>query len=112
MPTLLDDRLVADALTALTGWSGDAQRIRRTVALSAEQGDQLVREVREAADAMNHHPEVNRTEHEITFVLWTHSVGGVSEYDIALASRIDDLVTRAAGTGPGAGVPDGEGTSA
>lgn len=109
MPTLLDDRLVADALTALTGWSGDAKGITRTVTLGGAAAEQLLASVAESAEAMNHHPEVDRSGGGIRFGLSTHSEGGVTEYDIALASRIDDLIGKATGTGTVAGAPTAEG---
>lgn len=112
MPTLLDDRLVADALTALTGWSGDAKSISRTVAVSGAAAEQLLAGVAETAEAMNHHPEVDRSGNAIGFRLSTHSEGGVTEYDIALASRIDDLISRASGVGTVAGAPTAEGLGA
>ena len=90
MATLLDDRLVTDAMENLDGWSGDAKRISRTVRVDDVDG--LVGAVAETADAMDHHPEVQREGDGVTFTLWTHSAGGVTELDIALASRIDDLV--------------------
>jgi len=93
MATLLDDRLVAGAMDNLDEWTGDARRISRTVQI--EDVDSLLTAVQEAADAMNHHPEVERAGESVRFVLWTHSEGGVTELDIALASRIDDLVLHA-----------------
>jgi 4a-hydroxytetrahydrobiopterin dehydratase len=90
MATLLDDQLVADALTNLPDWSGDVQRISRRV--QVDDPDALVEAVAELADTLNHHPKVEREGDELGFVLWTHSEGGVTELDIALASRIDDLI--------------------
>jgi 4a-hydroxytetrahydrobiopterin dehydratase len=90
MATLLDDRLVSDAMENLDEWSGDAQRITRT--LRIEDVDGLLAAVAEAADALDHHPEVERDGDSVTFTLWTHSAGGVTELDIALAARINDLV--------------------
>jgi len=90
MATLLDDHLVADAMANLPEWSGDAKRITRTVRCSG--AEDLLAQVGEVADALDHHPVVERDGDAVTFVLWTHSQGGVTELDIALASRIDDLV--------------------
>ena|SRR5438270_7242313 len=90
MATLLDDRLVADALGGLHEWTGGPHRISRTV--TVEDTDALLAAVTEAADSLDHHPEVSRDGGAVTFTLWTHSAGGVTELDIALASRIDDLV--------------------
>jgi 4a-hydroxytetrahydrobiopterin dehydratase len=118
MATLLDDRLVADAMTNLDQWSGDAQRISRTVRVP--DADALLAAVAEAADTLDHHPVVEREGDGVTFVLWTHSLGGVTELDIALASRIDDLVVAVGGghedsTGPvrsTVGAPSEEGAVA
>jgi len=93
MATLLDDRLVAGAMENLDEWTGDAQRISRSVRVDDVDG--LLASVQVAADALDHHPEVERDGTTVTFVLWTHSQGGVTELDIALASRIDDLVLAA-----------------
>jgi 4a-hydroxytetrahydrobiopterin dehydratase len=90
MATLLDDQLVTDAMENLDEWSGDAQRISRTVHIDDVDG--LLAAVAEAADAMDHHPQIERDGDAVTFVLWTHSAGGVTELDIALAARINDLV--------------------
>jgi 4a-hydroxytetrahydrobiopterin dehydratase len=93
MATLLDDRLVTDAMSNLDEWSGDSQRIVRTV--EVDDPDALLAAVAESADAMDHHPEVSREGNSVTFTLWTHSEGGVTELDIALASHIDDLILAA-----------------
>jgi 4a-hydroxytetrahydrobiopterin dehydratase len=90
MATLLDDQLVSDAMENLDEWSGDAQRISRTV--QVDDVDNLLTSVNETADTMDHHPEVSRDGDSVTFTLWTHSEGGVTELDIALAARINDLV--------------------
>lgn len=90
MATLLDDKLISDALLGLEEWTGGPDRIHRTV--TVDDVDALLTAVGEAADALDHHPEISRDGDSITFTLWTHSAGGVTELDIALASRIDDLV--------------------
>jgi 4a-hydroxytetrahydrobiopterin dehydratase len=97
MATLLDEHLVSDALHGLDHWTLDGDRIRRTVELPSAAIDRLLAEVAVAADAMDHHPETDRQRGRITFTLWTHSAGGVTELDIALASRIDDLILLSTG---------------
>ena len=106
MPTRLTPEVVADALTALEGWTGDEDRISRTVPLQPDQAAQLKVFVAEAADSMNHHPVVEDGDGSATFVLWTHSEGGVTELDIALAARIDDLVSQVRGAPPTVDQPD------
>jgi 4a-hydroxytetrahydrobiopterin dehydratase len=93
MTTLLDDGLVDDALHQLEEWSGDAKRITRTVTLDDDKEvEQLLACVQEAADSLDHHPDVDRDGTSVRFELWTHSAGGVTELDITLASRISDLI--------------------
>jgi 4a-hydroxytetrahydrobiopterin dehydratase len=106
MPTRLTPEVVADALTALDGWAGNEDRISRTVPLQSDQAAQLKESVAESANSMNHHPVVEDGEGSTTFVLWTHSEGGVTELDIALAARIDDLVSQVCGAPPTVDQPD------
>ena len=106
MPTRLTPEVVADALGALEGWTGNEDRISRTVPLEADQAAKLKVFVAESADSMNHHPVVEDGDGGTTFVLWTHSEGGVTELDIALAARIDDLVSQVCGEPPSVEQPE------
>jgi 4a-hydroxytetrahydrobiopterin dehydratase len=104
MPTLLDAALIGDALTRLTGWTGDARGITRTLELTDPQYGDFLERVKVTSDAMDHHAEITRTGDRVAIALVTHSVGGVTEYDIALASRINDLARIAKGE-PQAALP-------
>ncbi len=95
MPRRLDDAEVRAALADLQGWSGDSQRIRRTVLVPNEHVEALLGDVSAAEEQMNHHAVVERGDGSVTFVVWTHSVGGVTALDVELARHIDDAVWRA-----------------
>ncbi|ORT48057.1 4a-hydroxytetrahydrobiopterin dehydratase [Frankia sp. B2] len=95
MPSRLDTTEVAGALAALPGWIGDADRIQLEIMLDGDEADAIVAEVMQAADAMNHHPVVERGPGTTTFTVWTHSVGGVTELDVALARRISQILRSA-----------------
>jgi 4a-hydroxytetrahydrobiopterin dehydratase len=97
MPTLLDAALVGDALTRLTGWRGDANGISRTLSMTESQYGDFIERVKVTSDAMDHHAKISRSGDEVAIALVTHSAGGVTEYDIALASRINDLARIATG---------------
>ena len=43
------------------------------------------------AEAMNHHPEWFNVWNKVVIDLSTHSVGGISDYDFALAERINEI---------------------
>ena len=46
-----------------------------------------------AAEAMDHHPEWANVYNKVEIVLTTHDCGGLSERDIRLARKIDNLVS-------------------
>jgi 4a-hydroxytetrahydrobiopterin dehydratase len=96
-PARLDQALVESSLQALPQWSGDTESISRTVPVTAGQADQLLEAVAASAKAMNHDPAVEQTEGQVRFVLTTHSAGGVTALDVAMASHINDLVAQATG---------------
>jgi 4a-hydroxytetrahydrobiopterin dehydratase len=92
MADLLSADEVASALAELTGWSGDTAAISRTVeAPTFPAAIRLVVEVAEAAEEANHHPDIDIRWRRVTFALSTHSAGGVTAKDIALARRTDEL---------------------
>jgi 4a-hydroxytetrahydrobiopterin dehydratase len=43
------------------------------------------------AEAMNHHPEWFNVWNKVVIDLNTHSVGGISDYDFALAEKINEI---------------------
>lgn len=90
--TLLGDNGVHAALRELLNWSGDMNSIRRKVeAPDFMTGIRIVDEVAAAADAADHHPDIDIRWRSLTFTLSTHSAGGVTERDIALARTIDTI---------------------
>lgn len=70
---------------------GGELRLRTHVYRSGPEAANLISAVMTAADAMNHHPVITEADGVITFEVWSHSAGGVTEKDFALAARIDEL---------------------
>jgi 4a-hydroxytetrahydrobiopterin dehydratase len=92
---ILADNELASALTSLPAWSGDTSAIRRSVrAPSFAAGIRLVDEVAALADEIDHHPDIDIRWTTVTFALATHSAGGVTERDVELARKIDEIVER------------------
>ncbi|WP_280413936.1 4a-hydroxytetrahydrobiopterin dehydratase [Nocardia carnea] len=92
---LLTETEITDALDSLPDWSRAGDTINRTVqAPSFLAGIELVRRVAEAAEAANHHPDIDIRWRKVTFVLSTHSAGGLTAQDVALAREIDRLAGR------------------
>ncbi|GAC1329429.1 MAG: 4a-hydroxytetrahydrobiopterin dehydratase [Mycobacteriales bacterium] len=89
---LAADEIAAALLTRPT-WSGDTGAIRRTAELpSFRAAIAVVDAVADAAEELDHHPDVDIRWRRLAFTLSTHSAGGVTELDLALADRIDAAV--------------------
>ncbi|MGA9873749.1 MAG: 4a-hydroxytetrahydrobiopterin dehydratase, partial [Rhodococcus sp. (in: high G+C Gram-positive bacteria)] len=82
-----------DALADLPEWSLAGSTITRTVELPTfPAAIEFVSRVAEAAEAANHHPDVDIRWRKLTFTLSTHSAGGLTRKDADLARQIDALL--------------------
>jgi 4a-hydroxytetrahydrobiopterin dehydratase len=91
-PRLSPDELAA-GLTALPLWSGDEGGLRRTVELpSFRDAVAAIDAIADVAEEMDHHPDIDLRWRTLHLALVTHSAGGVTENDLALARRIDALL--------------------
>jgi 4a-hydroxytetrahydrobiopterin dehydratase len=93
MPNVLDAAAVTERLSTLDGWTGDAGQIGKTVELpSFPAAIDVVTRVADVAEELDHHPDIDIRWRTLRFSLSTHSAGGVTEKDFALAKRIDDIL--------------------
>jgi 4a-hydroxytetrahydrobiopterin dehydratase len=91
----MDDDQITSALERFPHWRRDGDQILRPVeAPSFLDGIELVGVVARAAEAANHHPDIDIRWRTVTFMLSTHSQGGITEKDFALAEQIDAAVNR------------------
>jgi pterin-4a-carbinolamine dehydratase/uncharacterized protein (DUF2267 family) len=95
VPAGLTREEVEGALEELPGWTGDEHRIRRTVTLPADVADDIRDRIARVEEQMDHHAVVEEDPDGTTYLLWTHSRGGVTELDIELAARISDIIDNA-----------------
>jgi 4a-hydroxytetrahydrobiopterin dehydratase len=92
MVLVLEPEKLRDELAGLSGWEGDTQAIRRSyTAPDFPTAIRIVDAVAEAAEQMNHHPDIDIRWRTLRFTNATHSAGGVTRYDIDLARRIDEI---------------------
>ncbi len=88
----LEAAQVAGALNGMPGWQGDGAEIRRQYEFKDfVQAVAFVNRVADAAESANHHPDIDIRYNRVAIGLSTHSEGGVTEKDLALARRIDAL---------------------
>ncbi len=92
MVALLSSEDLANRITALDGWEGDTTGIRRAYrAPDFPTGIRLVDAVAEAAESMNHHPDIDIRWNKVRLALATHSEGGLTRQDFDLAAEIESL---------------------
>ena len=90
MPPRLSDLEIQRALGALPGWSRRRNVLTKTFSWPTfAQGIEFVNRVAKAADAMNHHPDIDIRYTKITCALSTHDAGGITELDLTLAGQIE-----------------------
>lgn len=93
MSNVLNNDQVDVALGNLPAWRREGTSIVRDA--QAEEflaGVRWVDSVADLAEQANHHPDIDIRYTTVTFRLSTHSEGGVTEKDLDLAARIDDLI--------------------
>lgn len=90
--TLLSDDEVQAGLGRAPGWELAGTEITRTVKLADFAAAMLyVGAVAHLAQAANHHPDIAISWNKVTLTLSTHSAGGLTGSDFALAEQINAL---------------------
>jgi 4a-hydroxytetrahydrobiopterin dehydratase len=96
MPPLSKDEVNA-RLADLQGWKRDDDEIEKEYKFADfKEAMAFVNQVADLAEAANHHPEIEINYNRVEIALSTHSEGGITEKDFALAAEID-------GVGPASG---------
>ncbi|MEV4599066.1 4a-hydroxytetrahydrobiopterin dehydratase [Amycolatopsis sp. NPDC049253] len=94
MAQLLNDSEISSALATVPDWQRDGATITRSVTLSSfPNAVAYVVRVAELAEAADHHPDIDIRWRTVTFHLSTHSEGGLTSKDFALAAQIDAALT-------------------
>lgn len=89
----LDESALASFLASGNGWVRDGGTLTKTYKLSGfNAAVALVNEIAKAANAANHHPDMHiEAYRRVRVVLTTHARGGISDADLELARRIEQL---------------------
>jgi 4a-hydroxytetrahydrobiopterin dehydratase len=95
----LSDAEVAKALAGLAGWRSEAEG--KAIARSFVFDDfgaafAFMTGVAIAAEKADHHPDWSNSWNKVEIALSTHSEGGITAKDVALAHTIDALAARLA----------------
>jgi 4a-hydroxytetrahydrobiopterin dehydratase len=89
---VLSDIEIQRALGQLPGWSRRAQVISKTYVMPTfPAGISFVARIADAAEAAQHHPDIDIRYTKVSIALSTHDSGGLTQKDIALALEIERL---------------------
>lgn len=90
MTDRLSDIAIQRELGNLQGWSRRGDVITKTFQFrNFMTGINFVTAVAKAADAADHHPDIDIRYTKVTCALSTHSAGGITQKDLDLAKQIE-----------------------
>ncbi len=93
MPKLLGESEVSMRLRPLKGWKHEGKFIVKTFEFKTfMDGIRFIERVAEVAEKEEHHPDISVRYTTVTLSLQTHSEGGVTEWDLALAEAIEGMI--------------------
>lgn len=81
---------IQERIKALNGWKLDDEEIEKDFTFADfTQAMAFVNRVAEAAEAADHHPDIEIKYNRVEMTLSTHSEGGLTEKDFDMAAKID-----------------------
>jgi len=81
---------IQERIQALNGWKLDDEEIEKDFTFADfTQAMAFVNRVAEAAEAADHHPDIEIKYNRVEMTLSTHSEGGLTEKDFDMAAKID-----------------------
>jgi 4a-hydroxytetrahydrobiopterin dehydratase len=92
MPELIKPADLKERMKKVPEWELEKKHIERTFEFDdfADAID-FVNAVAEVAEEEEHHPDIDIRYNKVRLILSTHSKGGLTDLDFALAERIDTL---------------------
>jgi 4a-hydroxytetrahydrobiopterin dehydratase len=92
MPAISESEARA-RLGEVPGWEvGDKSLVRKLALPSFPEAIAFVVQVAFVAEAADHHPDILINYRRVTLTLWTHTEGGITNKDFALAQEINKLI--------------------
>jgi Pterin-4a-carbinolamine dehydratase len=91
----LTDEQVQERLGTVDGWAVEGGVLKKTFAFDDFiQSMQFVNRLAEAAEAAQHHPDIDIRYNKVHIGLVTHDSGGITEKDFAMAQEADAVAQR------------------
>jgi 4a-hydroxytetrahydrobiopterin dehydratase len=92
MSTVLSGTEVVQSLQSIFGWSINGTTIERTFEFpNFVEAMGFVNRIAEAAEAVNHHPDITINYNKVKLSLTSHDSGGVTQRDLRMAGKINEI---------------------
>jgi 4a-hydroxytetrahydrobiopterin dehydratase len=89
---VLTDSSIQTALNSLPGWKRNGLAIERTFEFKDFKAAMVfVNKIADAAEAANHHPDIDIRYNKVKLSLVSHDSGGVTDRDVRMAAEINQL---------------------
>ncbi len=93
MSETLEKTQLDAALKKLPEWELDGKQITRAIEFEDfTEAVDFVNDLAEIAEKAQHHPDILIQYNKVTLNLTTHDAGGVTELDMEMAHRVDNMV--------------------
>jgi len=93
MASRLSEAEIGQRLAGMAGWARAGNAIHKSFSFGKfADGIRFVDRVAVAADALDHHPDIDVRYTTVTMTLSTHSAGGLTRNDFELAERIEQAL--------------------
>ena len=94
MSNVLSASEVDQALQKLPGWNLHGKTIERVFQFgNFLEAMDFVNKIAVAAEASNHHPDIAISYNKVTLALISHDAGGITQRDIRMAGKINEVAT-------------------
>ncbi|HEU5400543.1 MAG TPA: 4a-hydroxytetrahydrobiopterin dehydratase [Terriglobales bacterium] len=92
MATPLSEHDVRNSLLTIPGWHVNGKAIERLFRFpDFKEAMKFVNRIAEAAEEAGHHPDIAISYNKLTLTLISHDSGGVTDRDIKMAGRINEI---------------------
>ena len=89
---VLTDAEIQQALASLSGWLRNGNTIQRVFRFpDFKLAMQFVNKVADAAELVNHHPDIDIRYNTVVMALVSHDSGGVTQRDVRMAGTINKI---------------------
>ena len=91
--TKLEQNEIEEALQGLNGWRQQGDEINKEFSFADfSLAMEFVNHVAGAAQAVEHHPDIDIRYDKVKLALSTHSEGGLTKKDVELARKIEEML--------------------